>query len=93
MADAPATDDTRVVQAVVTFTLGAIGAYFAWPYLDGTSRMLMGLFAVLAGLSIHSGTWMADSRSLRKNERESRQKAYGEIKSYITGKHDRAKRD
>ena len=78
--------DGRVIQAVVTFTRGGIGAFVLWPHLDGLSRGLTCVFGVIAAVSIQQGTWMEDTRKLRREARDHRRQVLGQAKDWVLGK-------
>ena len=81
-----ANDETRAIQAVITFGLGSVACYFAWPHLDAGTKGIIFLFAMLAGISIHNGTWMADSRVMRRQARDQRREVYREAREWAFGK-------
>jgi hypothetical protein len=78
--------DTRKLQALVTFGLGGVVAVLLWPRLEAVSRWLIVLFAVLAGISIYNGTWLQDSRVLRREAAENRREAIRLGKSLMKSK-------
>ena len=84
--DEPLSDSNKAVQYVLTFGIGGIAGIWLWPRLDGVSRLIMLLFALIAGASIHNGTWLADVRVLRRESHENRKQAYSELKTLIGGK-------
>ena len=77
-SEAPA-DDKRV-QWVVTFGIGGVFAVYMWPKLDGISRCVLVISAVFAAMSINNGTWLTDSRQLRREARDNRRQAFGQLK-------------
>ena len=78
--------DTRSLQAVVTFSIGGLLAALLWPRLDGLSKGLTLLFGVIAAVSIHQGTWMQDTRKLRREARDNRRQVLGQAKNWVLGK-------
>ena len=77
---------SSLVQYVVTFGIGGIGVYWLWPHLDGISRGMVGLFGILAAMSIQNGTWLEDSRGLRRQARDDRREAYGHVRQMMKPK-------
>ena len=73
-------------ETVVTVSIFVVTLFFLWPHLDMVSKGLVGLFTVIAGLSIHSGTWTQNHRDLRRKARDDRRQAYSQIKKYMSGK-------
>ena len=75
-----------MAQFVVTFViLGGLTAVL-WPHLDATSKLMVGVFGVIAALSIMNGTWMADTRQLRRQSRDERSDAYAYAYNWFKGK-------
>ena len=77
---------SKINQALITYGIGGTAAYFLWDTLQSISKGLFILFGIIAGLAIHSGTWMQSSRDLKRQQRDERRKAYREVKGYLTGK-------
>ena len=76
----------KMAQFVVTFViLGGLTAVL-WPHLDATSKLMVGVFGVIAALSIMNGTWMADTRQLRRQSRDERADAYAYAYNWFKGK-------
>lgn len=86
-ADLGVADDARglsvKMQIFLTYAIGGLGSAWLWPHLEGVSKCLVLLFALLAGISIHNGTWMANARDLRREQREQRREALNEAKAWI----------
>lgn len=80
---------SKILQGVVTFAVGGSIVFFAWPRLDILSKSVIALFGCLAAVSIHNGTWLADSRELRREARDHRQQAYKQVKTYMNGKYQK----
>ena len=77
---------SKMTQFLVTFGLGGAAAFMCWPHLDQTAKGIVMLFAVVAGMSIYQGTWMQNSRELRRAQRDQRRETYREAKEYMFGK-------
>lgn len=77
---------SKAVQVVVTFGVGGTACYYMWPQLETVSRALVILFALLAAASINSGTWMQNSRNLRRQQRDERRQTYKEASEWLLGK-------
>ena len=73
---------SAVVQAIVTFGLGGIFAYYYWERLEGVSRGMVILFGLIAALSISQGTWTTNARELRRAARHNRREAYGQVRQW-----------
>ena len=73
-------------ETLVTVIIAVIALYFLWPQMDTVSKGLCGLFACIAGLSIHGGTWTQNHRDLRRQARDERRQAYQQVKKMVTGK-------
>lgn len=86
--DDPSADEelSKPAQLLITFGIGGVGCYFLWPHLEGISKGLVVIFALLACSSIYSGTWMQNSRDLRRQQRDDRRKTYREASEYLFGK-------
>merc|ERR1712178_247121 len=76
---------SKAMQAIVTFSFGGAVAFALWPRLDQTSKALIMVFAVLAGLSIQNGTWMSNARDLRRAQRDERRQLIGKASNYVFG--------
>lgn len=66
-----------------TFTVGALFCYFMWPKMDTVSKGIVGMFAVVACLSIQQGTWMLNHRDMRRQDRDARREAYRAAKGWL----------
>lgn len=75
-----------MMQTIITFSVGGLAALFLWPHLDSISRGLLVLASVFAAISIQNGTWLEDSRALRREARDQRSQAYRELKDWMKGK-------
>lgn len=89
--DAPP-EVSKTVQCIFTFSIIATAAYFMWPSLEPVSKGLVITFATLAGLAINSGTWLQNSRDLRRNQREQRREVFREANDYFMGSRGKTKR-
>jgi hypothetical protein len=47
---------SKKMQIMVTYIIGGLGSAMMWPHLEGVSKGLVILFALLAGMSINNGT-------------------------------------
>ena len=47
---------SKKMQVILTYVIGGIGSAYLWPHLEGVSKGLVILFALLAGMSINNGT-------------------------------------
>ena len=77
--------NNKLLQYVLTFGIGGVIGVLMWPRLDGISRFVVLLFGIVAAMSIHNGTWLEDSRKLRRESRDSRRQAYTEVKQWVKG--------
>ena len=65
--------------------VGAV-SFYMWPYLTSESKGMVAVFGVIAALSIHNGTWTANTRALRKQAREERSEAFGQAYKWVKNK-------
>lgn len=77
--------EDKFTQFVVTFTIGGIFSFLMWPHLNVESKGMVGLFGVIAALSIHNGTWTANTRDLRKQAKAERKEAYVHAYNWFKG--------
>jgi hypothetical protein len=80
---------SKAWQVAITFAFGGGVSYMLWPSLDNVSKGLIFVFAALAGVSIHNGTWTENARDLRRGQREDRRQVYREAVNYIGGGSDK----
>jgi hypothetical protein len=85
MSDGATEEVSKHMQYIVT--LGSLGLVlvFFWSKFEPVSRALIMLFGMVALLSIRNGTWMENSRDLRRKQRDDRRQVYGEVKRWVTG--------
>ena len=77
---------SKTTQVVFTFGLVGVGCYFFWGTLDFIARGLVVVFCFISALSIHSGTWMQNSRELKRRQRDERREVYREGYQYMFGR-------
>ena len=85
MAEDPLSTDKKW-QIIFTYSIGGLVTAYFWKSLDTISRGVILLFAAVAASSIRNGTWMMNSRELRKQEREERREAFRQAKTWVTGR-------
>ena len=76
---------SKKMQVVLTYAIGGAGSAYLWPHLEGVSKGLVLLFALLTGMAINNGTWMANARDLRREQRDQRRQAFREAKQWVVG--------
>ena len=79
------TTSSKPVQFAFTFIGGGALTYMAWDHLDGISRGLIFMFAIIAAAAIQQGTWTVNHRELRHQHSRQRQDTYREAYEWLAG--------